>query len=120
LEDEFALDKSKLDRIKTVEGAKVVLNHFRMKTVKADDKPKEEEEETERKNLASNLGLPEFAPPNDLKNIIQQSDISSEDRFFDAVKPARMNNALKSNCRWNNRSRFLMVFTDEYPEGRFI
>jgi len=119
LKDEFGdrINEKDLDKITTVEGAQYLVGYFTSKNSTEEEDPKEETAKNGK--LPANLGIPDLNPPDD-SAIVKNLKETSEDKFLNILKPARVNNALKSNCRWNSDSRFLLVFTDEYPEGRIF
>ena len=113
LREEYKVNEKDLDNINSIEGAKYLIGFFQAKNSKEDP----EEKPTKKGKLRPNMGVPDPTPPDDSQYVQNQLGEDAE-RFFNAIKPLRLNNVLRTSCRWNKDARLLLIFDGIYPEGR--
>jgi len=101
--EDMGVDDKKLSKINSLEAATKLIKYYENKAPKFEDNTKK------MIKLKANQGTKPLSNPEDLNDPIKLD-------LIDAMNPLSIKRA--KNARWNNKARVMMIFTEEYPNGR--
>ena len=122
IKNEFGdlIEEKDLSDINSVNGAKYILGYLIEKRKNTAPEKEQKEESTNNLPKGGFVEIEENSVNDAEQEWAKRLNSNPDDRFQNMIRPARINNAILSNLRVNKGCRYLMVFTEEYPDGRMF